>query len=87
MKAVCPIFYRIVEKETIIMLTTSEITQHRYDPKDCVFFRNALQSTVYMLNGATLLDVIPVATERRLVFVFSREDHERLKEKWNNHEL
>lgn len=69
------------------MVTISEISQHKYDTDDCVFFRNALQSTIYMLNGATLLDVIPLATERRMLFVFSRADHERLKDKWNNHEL
>lgn len=68
------------------MLTTSEIREHKYDPAECVFFKNALQSCVYCLAGATLLDVIPT-TEKRFVFVFSREDHERLKEKWNNHEL
>lgn len=65
----------------------SEITQRFYDPDcgDYVFFRNCSQSARYIEWGATLYDLF-TDSEHKLVFVFSREDHNRFKSRWGTRE-
>ena len=67
------------------MLTKSEVTGRSYEPEDSVYFKNAKQSASYVLWGAKLLDVFPT-NDKVFVFVFSKEDHEKYKRKWNNYE-
>ena len=67
------------------MYTKSDTTGCRYEPENSVYFKNAKQSASYVLWGAKLLDVFPT-NDKIFVFVFSKEDHDRLKMRWNNHE-
>jgi len=60
----------------------SDTTRLMYDAEDAVYFKNPVQSAFYMENGAILLDVF-VSGEHKIVFVFSKADHERLRRKWN----
>lgn len=69
----------------ILIFTVSEITGLRYEPECSVYFKNAKQSASYILWGATLLDVF-ATSDKIFVFVFSKEDHDKYKVKWNNHE-
>lgn len=67
------------------MFTKSDVTGKRYEPESSVYFRNAKQSASYVYWGAELLDVIPTE-DKMFVFVFSKEDHDKYKIRWNNHE-
>lgn len=64
----------------------NNITGKYYDPSKCVFFENALQSNAYIFRGHAELKAILDSRQNpgRFVFVFSREDHNRLKEAWKN---
>lgn len=68
----------------------SEVTGRRYLPEDCVYFKNAKQSASYIAWGAELVDLMVTEDKDRdgktLVFVFSKEDHNKYKSKWMNHE-
>jgi len=77
-------FTNFKEKGWIIIFTISDTTGKRYEPESCVFFKNAKQSASYVLWGATLLDVFPTS-DKIFVFVFSKEDHDRYRKKWNNY--
>lgn len=57
------------------------ITGISYEDEDCVFFRNTLQSSFYMFHGAKLVDIF-VDDKMRMVYVFTKTDHERLKMLW-----
>lgn len=59
----------------------SETTGKCYEDEDCVFFRNYVQSGYYIEWGAELVDVF-TDSSHKLVFVFTKADHNRLKEKW-----
>lgn len=63
------------------MLERSEITGKTYNADDCVFFRNCIQSAKYISWGAELLDLF-VDSQDKLVFCFSRKDHDKFKERW-----
>ena len=65
------------------MKTLSEITGKYYEDEDCVFFRNTLQSAFYKFNNADLVDLF-VDDNMKFVFVFYKQDHERLKMLWKN---
>lgn len=67
------------------MYTRSDVTGAKYEPESCVYFKNAKQSASYVLWGARLLDVIPTS-DKIFVFVFSKDDHDKYKIKWKNHE-
>lgn len=70
------------------MLKYSDITKEYYEPDQCVFYKNMLQSGVYVENGATLLDVIlPTKSGERIIFVFSKEDHYRYIGVWDKYKL
>lgn len=68
------------------MRIVSPITGKSYDDASVVFFTNLPQCTAYIKAGAYPLDIM-VGNSNKLIFVFSREDHEKLKEKWSHHEL
>ncbi len=63
------------------MMELSETTGRLYNADDLVFFRNCVQSAHYIKWGATLYDLF-VDSQDRLVFCFSREDHNKLKHRW-----
>ena len=65
------------------MKTRSDVTGKYYEDEDCVFFRNALQSAFYKFHDAELVDLF-VDDNMRFVFVFYKEDHERLKMLWKD---
>ena len=68
------------------MKTKSGITGIKYNPEECVYILNPLQVYKYLDNGAELLDVI-CGNEKKLVFVFNREDTCALYDKWCKREL
>ncbi len=57
-----------------------------YDDDDVVYFYNQEQSIAYVQAGAKLVDLI-LTEKNKLLFVFSKKDHQRLKEKWIRHEI
>lgn len=63
------------------MKEQSYITGMLYEPDDMVYFRNCSQSARYIEWGATLYDLF-TDSQHRLVFVFSRDDHNKLKSRW-----
>lgn len=65
------------------MIQISEVTGKRYNDEEMVFFRNYVQAAYYISWGVELVDLF-VDSSMKLVFVFSKEDHERLKRKWIN---
>ena len=65
------------------MKTRSDITGMFYEDEEAVFFRNPLQSAFYIFHGATLVDIF-VDDKLRFVWVFYKNDHEKLKMLWKN---
>lgn len=69
-------------KEGVVdMIEVSETTGREFDADDLVFFRNPVQSAYYIKWGAILYDLF-VDSKDRLVFCFSREDHDKYKRRW-----
>ena len=68
------------------MKSKSEITGLYYEDEAHVFFRNTLQSAFYMFYGAKLIDIF-VDDKMRMVYVFTKIDHERLKMLWKNSQV
>lgn len=67
--------------DIFIMSTRSEVTRELYNEEEMVFFRNPTQSAYYCLKGAKLVDVF-ATNELKFVFVFSKEDHRKIKKDW-----
>ena len=65
------------------MYCVSKITGELYHSGDMVHFLNCAQSARYIEWGAKLWD-LDVNSEHKLVFVFSKEDHARFKERWGS---
>ena len=63
------------------MKTISDVTGISYEIEDVVFFRNLYQSTFYIDNNATIVDVF-TDSNKKLVFVFWRDQHEKLINLW-----
>lgn len=63
------------------MYMMSDVTGKTYQTEDAVFFRNLVQSSFYISNGATILDVF-TDSDGLLVIVFPREEHKVLIRKW-----
>lgn len=63
------------------MMQHSDITGKNYYDEECVFFRNCAQSARYLEWNAELLDLF-TDSQHKLVFVFPRKDHDRLKNRW-----
>lgn len=66
------------------MITQSETTGRFYNDEDCVFFRNYIQAAKYISWGACLVDLFTDSKDK-LVFVFSKSDHEKRKAKWGKY--
>ncbi|MBO5828701.1 MAG: hypothetical protein J6R59_09650 [Paludibacteraceae bacterium] len=65
------------------MYCVSSINGEGYFSEDMVHFLNCAQSARYIEWGAKLWD-LQVNSEHKLIFVFSKEDHARFKERWGN---
>lgn len=65
------------------MKTISEITGKTYEAESMVFFRNAKQAAHYKEWGAELIDLF-VDSKMTWVFVFSKEDHLKYRDRWMN---
>ena len=63
------------------MKSKSELTGAYYEDEEHVFFRNYVQAAHYLSWGATLVDLF-TDSDTKLVFVFSKETHNLLKDKW-----
>lgn len=63
------------------MKTMSDVTGITYEVEDVVFFRNLYQSTFYIDHNATIVDVF-TDSNKKLVFVFWRNQHEELIKLW-----
>lgn len=63
------------------MKTVSDVTGITYENEDVVFFRNLYQSTFYIDHNATIVDVF-TDSNKKLVFVFYRDQHEELIKLW-----
>ena len=63
------------------MKTISDVTGISYEIEDVVLFRNLYQSTFYIDNNATIVDVF-TDSNKKLVFVFWRDQHEKLIKLW-----
>jgi hypothetical protein len=48
----------------------SEITGKRYNPSECVYIKNPVQTAKYLKHNLPLLDLI-VSDDDKLVFIFS----------------
>ena len=62
------------------MLQESTISGKSYEADAAVYFYNVVQARKYMEQGAIPLDVFP--SQGKIIFVFKKEDHVRLKDKW-----
>lgn len=63
------------------MKTVSDVTGITYENEDVVFFRNLYQSSFYVAHNATIVDVF-TDSKGMLVFVFYRDQHEKLIKLW-----
>lgn len=63
------------------MKTMSDVTGITYENEDVVFFRNLYQSSFYVAHNATIVDVFTDGNNK-LVFVFWRDQHEKLIKLW-----
>ena len=63
------------------MRMVSGVTGITYDEKDVVFFRNLYQISFYVADSATIVDVFS-DSKGMLVFVFYRDQHEKLLKLW-----
>jgi hypothetical protein len=64
----------------------SEITGKQYNPSDCVYIKNPVQTARYLKHKLPLLDLI-VSDDDKLVFIFNRELSRESYELWLRHEL
>lgn len=65
------------------MKSKSGLTGLWYEDEEVYFFRNYVQSAYYLEWGAKLVDLF-TDSNHKLVFVFLKEDHARLKDRWIN---
>lgn len=63
------------------MKTISDVTGITYENEDVVFFRNLYQSSFYIDHNATIVDVF-TDSNKKLVFVFWRDQHDKLIKLW-----
>lgn len=63
------------------MKAISDVTGIEYEMEEVVFFRNLYQSSFYVANNATIVDVFTDGN-KKLVFVFYRDQHEKLIKLW-----
>ena len=61
------------------MTITSAITGKSYQDTSVVNFYNYNDIVTYLKHGAIPVDIFPAAHEDKIIFTFTKEDHERLK--------
>lgn len=65
----------------------SEITGKTYNPTECVYIKNPVQTGKYLKeHRVDLLDLI-VGDDDKLVFVFDRDASRKYYTLWLNHQL
>lgn len=64
----------------------SEITGIQYNPTECVYIKNPVQTAKYLKHKLPLIDIL-VGEDDKLVFVFNREFSREYYELWLKHEL
>ena len=62
-------------------MTKSDTTGLWYEDEDMVFFRNYVQAAHYISWGAKLWDIF-TDSNMKLVYVFSKADHEKFRDRW-----
>ena len=68
------------------MYVTSDVTGKTYATENVHFFRNPLQSAYYMSwGGSNVLVDLFVDGQNKLVFVFEKSTHDKLKDRWRKH--
>lgn len=63
------------------MMSQSELTGEWYNDEDMCFFRNYIQAAYYKSWGAKIWDIF-VDSQYKWVFVFSKEDHMKYRDRW-----
>jgi len=63
------------------MKNISDVTGIMYEEEDCVFFRNIYQIIFYLEKGCPVVDLF-VDGSKKLVFVFTKKDHEKYIKLW-----
>ena len=69
-----------------LKLTRSQRTGRIYNELESIYIVNPAQAYEYINHDAILYDIFP-GRDRRLVFVFNRNEVQPLWDKWCNHEL
>lgn len=64
----------------------SDITGKQYNPSECVYIKNPVQTARYIKHNLPLLDLL-VSDDDKLVFIFNREKSRECYELWLRHEL
>lgn len=64
----------------------SEITGKTYNPSECVYIKNPVQTAKYLKHKLPLLDLI-VSDDDKLVFIFNRDMSRENYELWLRREL
>lgn len=66
------------------MQAVSNTKNALYETDKMVFFKNTEQSAFYVYHGAELVDIDCEISNGRyqMIFVFTKDDHNRLKFKW-----
>ena len=77
----CYIFRITSLKAGIDMMEISDVTGRRFNSEEAVYFRNLIQASFYIANGATILDVF-TDSAGKMVVVFPRDEHKVLLKKW-----
>lgn len=67
-------------------MTRSQRTGRIYNELESIYIVNPVQAYEYLNHDAILYDIFP-GRDRRIVFVFNRNEVKPLWDKWCNHEL
>ncbi len=65
-----------------ILKILSEFTGKEYEAEDTITYGNATQAAQYWIWGAKPVDIYPTS-DRRFVFIFTKEDHKKFIGRWN----
>lgn len=66
------------------MMVYSDTFKRWYEDSGCVFFRNPVQSAYYLFKCPEGLIDIFATDDLKMVYVFSRECHDELKNEWRD---
>lgn len=71
-----------VEEETRELQITCDATKLKYYKKPVVRVYNNQQAYFYLTNGVKPVEIYPDTTAKRIVFVFYKEETEKLYREW-----